>query len=210
MGVNYSLVAPVYHLLEYLVFRKALERARLACCPQLVAYLEQYELPRVLIVGGGDGRFLQSLLGFMPNLKVDYVELSDAMIDEARARVPNRNNVNWVCGSIEDWNGSGYHAVVAQFFLDHYEGGELESMVTDLLSRLSADGGYCVVSDFDPLARWWGSTMVRVMQCFFVLLARERFVEVRRNDASFLMSGCVLQLQKTWYKGWIYSLIWKL
>ena len=85
--MSFDRIASSYRFLEWIVFSNLLQRARTAFISQTV------DSRRALIVGEGDGRFLAELLRRNPDIQVDCVDASAAMIRCARARtavIPNK------------------------------------------------------------------------------------------------------------------------
>ena len=78
--MSFDRIASSYRFLEWIVFSNLLQRARTAFISQTV------DSRRALIVGEGDGRFLAELLRRNPDIQVDCVDASAAMIRCARAR----------------------------------------------------------------------------------------------------------------------------
>ena len=139
--MSFDRVARVYRLLELLTFGGALQRAR-------VAQLDFDGAPRVLVLGDGDGRFLQSLLERVPSAAVDVVEASANMIELARRRVPDEAAVVFYQARIEDFEPQGdYDYVVSHFFLDCFERSGIELIVEKIAGCLGRSGAW-LVSDF--------------------------------------------------------------
>ena len=82
-------LARPYRLLEYLVFQKSLEQCRFALLPALAG------CRRVVTIGEGDGRFVAELVRRYPEIEVDCLEGSQAMIARARARLPEQAAVTF-------------------------------------------------------------------------------------------------------------------
>ncbi|MFC4991054.1 class I SAM-dependent methyltransferase [Rubritalea tangerina] len=208
--LDYSAVARVYAWLERLIFGSLLMRARLWCLGLLETQLEAGEENRVLLVGEGDGRFLEKLLECDKYFRVDYLDLSEGMMREARARVGEDARVRWHCGDVSELVESrGYAAVVLHFVLDHYEGGELAGVVAKI-SELVGEGGSVFVADFDETAHWKVRWVVRWMQVFFGWTARVDKVFVARADAYFLRNGLTLYEESSFWRGGVYMQQWKM
>ena len=145
--MSFDRVAKVYRLLEHVVFRDALQKAR-------VAHLDSLSLSndaRVLILGDGDGRFLAALLQHLPDARVDVVEASESMIGLAQCRVPeaSRSRVNFKRMDVFEFfpTTERYDLVVSHFFLDCFEASEVERLVERVNDCLRA-GGEWLISDF--------------------------------------------------------------
>ena len=57
----------------------------------------------MLIIGEGDGRFLSELVNRFPGIKVDCIEGSSRMIAQARRRLPDEVDVNFLHVNALDW-----------------------------------------------------------------------------------------------------------
>lgn len=135
---NFDGVARWYRWLEYAAFGRALERCRFALLPELA------EVRRVLILGEGDGRFLQRLLAMNPRARVDVVEASVGMLRLARGRLPADARVRFIQADARRWRfpRGEYDAVVTCFFLDCFT----PETLAELMPRIAASA--------KPEARW--------------------------------------------------------
>ncbi|MFC5051470.1 class I SAM-dependent methyltransferase [Rubritalea spongiae] len=204
-GIDYSRVAKLYCAIERIVFARKLENVRLWCLNNL----HLVEDSKVLIVGGGDGRFLRELIGRYGRIRVDYVEPSASMVAVAQSRVEADSRVSWHQSRIEDWGGGEYDLVVAHFVLDTFEP-SVRPRVADLLIQKVKPGASVVVSDFCYEGGKRERVMMWLMQCFFCVIAGQPMWEVSRDDTAFTKKGAEISCEQSWSKGWIYSQIWKI
>lgn len=208
--MNYSLVAPVYRWVERMVFGECLQRARVVMLKE--AAWDMAEGPRVLVVGGGDGRVLPELLARLPDGGcVDFLEPSEGMMVEARRLVLAGGRVRWLVCSLEEWleNAPIYDAVCMQFFLDGYPqevGVEVVGVVCD---QCLSDGGLVCVADFDPDVAWWARVWVWVMQGFFLCVAGVKPVRFAKVDKLMPETGMKKLAEDLQLGGFIYASIWK-
>src|SRR5258708_18551693 len=78
--MSFDRLAPHYRWMEWLLAGRKLQRCR-------TAYLRRIDCPReVLLLGEGNGRFLEALLLAHPRARVTCVDASAAMLDRARHR----------------------------------------------------------------------------------------------------------------------------
>ncbi|WP_169334326.1 class I SAM-dependent methyltransferase [Rubritalea marina] len=147
--IDYSRVARVYAYLERLVYGQILEDARFYHLEHGVGCLKGGST-KVLLVGGGDGRFLERLLTMLPaSAVVDYVDCSSEMLVVARERVGEDARVRWHHERFENFSVNRYQLVLAHFFLDHYDGEEREAILEKITERADC-GALMMLSDFDP------------------------------------------------------------
>jgi ubiquinone/menaquinone biosynthesis C-methylase UbiE len=149
---SFDRVAGIYQALEYLAFGRALERARLR-------YVERLRDRRhVLIVGEGDGRFLERLLAVAPQARVRCVDSSAAMLARAAGRLDPaaRARVEFECADVRvvDIPPRTYDAVVTMFVLDCLSAAEVTGVVRRLAGGLQREGVW-LFADFAIPARGW-------------------------------------------------------
>lgn len=159
MRRSFDHLAAPYQILERLCFLNALQAARVAWLPRLEG------LDRVLVLGEGDGRFLEALLTRGGVNHVDCIEGSPGMVKKAELRLSNltgsgHGSVTFRIGDARrvELEHEGYDAVVTCFFLDCFQGTELKRMVARIAASLRPEG-YWIVADFAPprdfRSRFW-------------------------------------------------------
>src|SRR5690349_6262308 len=97
MATGFDRVAAVYRLLERLAFGRALERARFAHLSALRSCRS------ILIVGDGDGRCLEAVLGLAREALVTSIDSSGAMLAMAKRRAEaagHADRVTFECADI--------------------------------------------------------------------------------------------------------------
>ena len=142
---NFDRVARSYRFLEYLTMGRSLERTRLHFLPQLLT------ARNALVLGDGDGRFLEELLEANPGLRTTPVDSSTAMLDLLRQRCAHWSNRLRICQidalCFQASEGEAYDLVVTHFFLDCLSQPQLDQLVEHIASQL-APRAIWVVSDF--------------------------------------------------------------
>lgn len=173
--MNFNYVAPFYRWLEGIVFGHALQRAR-------TAFVRQIDPPRrVLIVGEGDGRFLEEFVRFYPRAEIDCVEASERMIALARRRVP-ASTVRFVPAILAQvrLEAGRYDLLVSHFFLDCFGEKTLGEVVSKLSRSASAEAQW-LIADFCLPPSGWKRTraqaLIAIMYRFFRSVAG---IEARR------------------------------
>lgn len=150
---HFDRLARVYRWMEWLSFGPALARTRTFFLSDLGEYR------RALVLGDGDGRFTARLLAHDPEISVEAVDGSPAMLSELRRRAgPHRGRVDTHLADLRAWTppGSDYDLVVTHFFLDCLSTDE----AADLARRVHAcmaPHGVWLVSEFNEPAGWFGS-----------------------------------------------------
>jgi ubiquinone/menaquinone biosynthesis C-methylase UbiE len=154
-----------------------------------VYFLEQLKkCKRLLILGGGSGWILNDICGHFPNLEIDYVDLSPAMIKRARKGLKYKSNVNFIQGT-ED-NLRDYDGVITNFFLDMFDDKGV-NMVIEKIKRSLRHDAIWLVTDFvnerkrHRVKLWW-------MYRFFGMVAT--IEAVRLPDWRWLISEVGFEL----------------
>lgn len=132
-GRSFDRLARVYRALEFLAFGRDLERARFCLLPHLKP------CRTILVLGEGDGRCLEQLLALNPSASIDCLDLSAAMLDRARRRLGARaSRVNFIHADVlaTELPARHYDAVVTCFFLDCFDDGQAQTLVTHIAASL--------------------------------------------------------------------------
>jgi ubiquinone/menaquinone biosynthesis C-methylase UbiE len=205
--VNFDRVAPYYRRLETLVFGDRLQAARCVFVRQLPPFR------RALIVGEGDGRFLEQLRDAQPELLVECIDASEEMLELARARVGDRYT-QFIQADIREaaFPAARYDLVVTHFLLDCFEERQLREVV-EKLSAAAMSNAIWLVADFQKpvrgLRRAFGRLLIATMYLFFRSVAG---LEARRlvDYAPFLAAhGFILEKESGAPNGMIRSQLWR-
>jgi len=163
--MSFDRVAWIYRGLERVVFGNALQESR-------IAHLDVTGDPSVLILGDGDGRFLEALLKKAPGAKVEVVEASATMIQLARRRVMEGAEVVFHHLEVAEFIPcKQYDLVASHFFLDCFEPREIEQIAA-MVTTCLGDGACWLISDFQlprtgVLRRTRARLLLWVMYRFF-------------------------------------------
>ena len=82
--MNADRIARLYRWIEYATFGNTLQQRRTAFLRDVA------DARRVLVLGDGDGRFLEKLVRQNPRAHIDYVELSGRMLELARGQIEQK------------------------------------------------------------------------------------------------------------------------
>ena len=167
---NFDRIARVYDWLAEAVFGDTLHTAQTADLEQLPADSE------IAIFGGGSGRILEDIFATGKRFKVIYfVDSSDAMVALARTRLesisgqPAREVVQYYAQTAEQWctnRRDSLDVIITPFFLDCFEGNELNGMISQLASLLRS-GGQWWNTDFVPSPKFRHRLLMASMFQFF-------------------------------------------
>jgi ubiquinone/menaquinone biosynthesis C-methylase UbiE len=181
---SFDRLARIYRGLEWLAFGSELEATRFGQLECLAG------CRRVLILGEGDGRFLARLTRRFPEMEVECVDISRAMLERAARRLDETARAR-VTFRHEDARtaelGEGrFDAVVTLFFLDCFTDAEAGAVVARIGRALRPEARW-LWADFALPARGWRRARARawlgVLFFFFrwqTGMSARRLPQVRR------------------------------
>ncbi len=144
-SANFDRVARPYRVLEYLTMGRVLERTRFHFLDRLV------DGRQALVLGDGDGRFLERLLRANPSVRATAVDSSGEMLRLLRARCEaHEDRLQTVHTNVVNFVGEGdevYDLVATHFLLDCLSHDEVTGLVERLRPQLRT-GALWVVSEF--------------------------------------------------------------
>jgi ubiquinone/menaquinone biosynthesis C-methylase UbiE len=208
MPASFDRIARPYRWLEYLSFGPMLERCRFCRIPQLGG------ARRALVLGDGDGRFLQRLLARNPQVHVDAVDQSTVMLRLLQSRVAavgagERVRVHQSDALAFAPDGS-YDLVVTHFFLDCFTTEEVQALTENIGPHL-APGALWVVSEFAiprGLAALPARSIVAALYGAFRLITGLRVDILPDYSSALVRAGFVLEERKTFLAGLLVSDRW--
>ena len=151
------------------MFGGALQKARTARMDRYLA------ADSILLLGDGDGRFLEALLEAGCGAEIVSLDASEKMIEVAQRAMAGRGaRVRFVRARVEGFelpDGFVPDLVSAHFFFDCFTDRELGEIVPKIVRWMPATGGL-VVTDFripqrGCLRRLWGKLLIWTMLIFF-------------------------------------------
>jgi SAM-dependent methyltransferase len=146
---DFDRVSRFYPLLERLVFGDALERSRASFISQVAT------ARRVLLVGEGNGRFLDLALGIAPSTaELVVLDTSRRMLEAARRRCkgrPGGSRIRFVCGDARTWSpgGPAFDLFITHFVLDLFTPVNQDRLVVNLDAHAATEA-YWIDVDFVP------------------------------------------------------------
>jgi ubiquinone/menaquinone biosynthesis C-methylase UbiE len=155
--VNFDRIAPHYRWLERLVFGDRLQAARTAFVRQISP------AQRALVVGEGNGRFLEVLLREHQSVRVDCLDASTRMLGLAR-RHAGEERVRYLHADIRQAQllVASYDLIVTHFFLDCLTETELRHVIARL-SRAAKDRATWLIADFCLPSHGWSRMRARLL-----------------------------------------------
>ena len=190
--MNCDPIAYWYRWLEYAAFGGALRRRR-------EAFLFELGNPKkVLVLGDGDGRFLQVFTALYPQAEVDAIDLSPRMIELAQARAPR---VAFHLADAREFPfAEHYDLAVGHFFFDCFTQADLQTLLPRIHTKT------WVISEFRNTT--WSWPLVRALYFFFRLTTGLRVTTLPDHRPILSTLGYQLEKQQPSQAGLLVSELW--
>jgi SAM-dependent methyltransferase len=168
-----------------------------------------------LVLGDGDGRFTERLLRENPQVSVDAVDLSPAMLDALVRRAGDQaSRVRTQVADVRAWTPSDerrYDLVVTHFFLDCLTTAEVAALAARVRPQLTANAIW-VVSEFaipeGRFGRWGARRIVGFLYRAFGLMTGLRVRELPDHAAALERTKFRLQGHKSRLRGLLVTEFW--
>jgi tRNA (cmo5U34)-methyltransferase len=198
---GFNAIAPFYDFLKRIVFGNELSNSE-------QAFFHMLPLSgNVLVLGGGSGDLLIPLLAERPALTVRYVEASSAMVERARAKLPEGHltNVTFIHGDEDSIpNDIQFDCVILPFILDVFGEVELGGVCRRIWLALMP-GGLCLVTDFVNSGKRWQSLLLWIMYKFFSWVAGIKARSLPDWKKALITSGLTPVKHKPFFHNFIES-----
>jgi ubiquinone/menaquinone biosynthesis C-methylase UbiE len=199
--VNADLIARWYRWLEYVGFGGALERRRFAFLKDVC------DARRALVLGEGDGRFLAELVKQNVHASMDYVDVSERMLELARERAGKERVQYHHANALEfPLPHAEYDLIVTHFFLDCLN----EQQAATLIERItvaSKPGAHWIISEFrEPGA--WAHAVVSALYFFFRITTGLRTRKLMDHRPLLQRNGFVMVREESERFGLLVSELW--
>lgn len=150
---GYDALAPIYQALETCLFGRTLQRARVALLDRLP------ESKTALVLGDGNGRFLEQLCLAQTHCLVTSVDQSEGMLQAQRkrvARVHAEDRVLFLCRDARTFQPQteSFELITCPFFLDCFTQQELVDCLPKWISGLRPGGHFYFVDFIKPESGW--------------------------------------------------------
>jgi ubiquinone/menaquinone biosynthesis C-methylase UbiE len=169
--MNFDLIAKHYNWMEKIIFRSDLEKVR----SMNLALIKNAKA--ILLLGDGDGRFLEQVSLMGTDAFIVSVDSSAKMIDLSKRKLEKSAlNVEFNCTKIEDFQpieSFKPDLIIAHFFLDCFTHDEVK-LIIDRVSEWAAVNAKFVISDFSitkktSFNRIYQKMLTSIMISFFRL-----------------------------------------
>jgi ubiquinone/menaquinone biosynthesis C-methylase UbiE len=199
--VNADPIARWYRWLEYIGFGGALQRRREA----FLNYVG--DARRVIVLGEGDGRSLAKLAQQNRDASIDYVDLSEQMLQLARNRAGTErityHQADALTIALPDHE---YDLIVTHFFLDCLDEMDAERLVRKLIAAARPNARW-IVSEFRDRSAW-SRAVITVLYGFFRLTTGLRTRRLVDHNRIFLRFGLSLLRDEVSAGGLLVSEVW--
>jgi ubiquinone/menaquinone biosynthesis C-methylase UbiE len=206
MTANFNRIARAYRWLEYASFGHALERCRFYFLPQL------REAERALMLGDGDGRFLQRLLMLNSGVTTDAVDASPAMLTLLTARC-GTERVDIYCADALAFAPphTAYDCIATHFFLDCLTSAECAAVAARMAGYL-APGGRWIVSEFRVprgILHVPAALLIRAMYACFRVLTGLEPQHLPAYEAALRTAGMEIAEERLFLHGLLVAQVWR-
>ena len=200
IATGFDRLAPVYQCLSEIVFGKSLAQAQ----QHNLNFIKSGD--RVLILGGGSGVFLKSLLDQPAQITVDYIDLSGRMIQMACDKTKNPKNVNFIIGTEHNIPQQSYTIVITHFYLDLFSNNTLPDVIREIKTHITQETQW-LVTDFVS-EKWWHKIMIWIMYRFFRILTGIEARTLPHWEYSLAHANLLPDKSKKFFGGFIKSVRW--
>ncbi len=203
-------LAPWYHFLETISFGNQLQKCRITQLAELNSE------KNVLILGDGNGRFLESLLKSNSDTEIVSLDISRNMIELANARItslPNSSKVIFIHSDVFDWDfpKCKYDLVVTNFFLDCFTYSELTNLIKKVSLSLKPEG-MLIYGDFNVPKSFFKKTLTSLllfgMYRFFRMFTRISANSLHDPSSLLIENKFILKNEKYYLGSFLKSQLW--
>ncbi|HTV10148.1 MAG TPA: methyltransferase domain-containing protein [Candidatus Aquilonibacter sp.] len=213
---NFDRVAAIYRWAEYISLGPLLQRTRTALLPNLEA---QHRNPlHALVLGDGDGRFLEQLLLRYPDSSALAVDTSAAMLNRLRNRcartIPDAATrlTTIQRSALEIDLPPSTSLITTHFLLDCFTQPGVDALIGRLATQL-APGALWLVSDFalprNPLLRPVARLYIATLYTAFRVLTGLRVRRLPDPRRAFHCAGLRRVARQTFLCGLLYTELWR-
>jgi len=210
--MSFDLLAPHYRWMEAVLAGDKLQRCR-------VHWLDSVrDSRRALLVGEGNGRFLEACAKRMPQTHFTIVDASAEMLKQAEQRWRgcggDPNHTNFLKATLPGLNlpEQAFDLVVTNCFLDCFNAEQLPQVIDEIAAH-AGESATWLVTDFAVPQRGWprwrAKAALRAAYTFFRLTTRISAREICAPDPFLDGAGFELKGRVEADAGLIYSSVWK-
>ena len=198
---GFDRVAFCYDFLARLVFGNAIVSAQ-------EYYLREIkDGDHVLILGGGTGWILDSILRESNPGEIWYIDSSPKMIDRSKARTKNPERIHFITGTTDQIPGHiSFDVIITNFFLDMFNDDRLPGIISEIVKCASPDGVW-LCSDFINTGKSSHKILLKMMFLFFRLTADLENNQLPDWESTLIRGGVYKAKEKHFFNGFIRSIV---
>lgn len=157
---RFNWIAPFYDQLAWFVFGNAIYKAQTShlSCVQ--------KHSRVLVLGGGTGKWLRELVRLNESCTIFYVEASSKMLDKAKENLNDSDRIKFIHGTEDNLRNEQFDIIITHFFLDMYTNLQLTQLTKKIKSLMNGKDARWLVADFEN-SKFWHVPFLTIMYYFF-------------------------------------------
>lgn len=160
--MDFDRVAPYYRRLERLTMGRVQEEARVHWLPEVGGARQG------LLVGEGDGHFLEAALRACPEARFTVVEPSARMLELARRTAGAATRIEFVQAALPDWRPAAgrFDLIVTNFFFDCFNGEEVQRLIPAIARGAAAECTW-LVAEYAAALSWRQRVLLAGAYAFF-------------------------------------------
>ncbi len=197
---GYDFLAPYYDALTFLVFGDSLYRAQ-------IHFLKEIQPnSKILVVGGGTGRWFREAWVREANPEITYIDISEKMLHKARVNGEGINIKFIQSTPALLKGGEDFDVIVAFCFFDLFDDLALQEVVSQLARSMKLDGRWLIVDFVD--GKWWQGLVVSMMYFFFRIVTSLKIKRLPKWRHVMKAAGFREEKSKSFYGQLITSGLW--
>ncbi len=199
---GFDRIATVYDGLARLVFGNSIQHAQQYFLNDIASQ------SKVLILGGGTGKFLDTLVTLKPACDVWYIEASQKMLELSKIKNNHANHVHFIHGTEDSIpQGVTFDVVILNFYLDLFTDASLDVVLKKIQKALKSDALW-FVTDFVEGNKWWKNILLRIMYTFFQMTCNIETARLPNWNQHLIIIGLNKLKSKSFYKGFIEATVY--
>lgn len=199
LASGFDRLAPGYDVLASVIIGKGIQHSQLHFLNRLTS------CNKLLILGGGTGWILPSILKVNPTLRIDYIDVSPKMIAFSKGRVAQNSQIRFIISTEEGIPDFDYDCVITNFYLDLFNDEKLRRILARI--KMSLQPGACwIVTDFVNEKAWHTWTL-RLMYGFFQFTTGLKTQKLPSWEPALQSAGGTQLVTEKFSRGFIKSIV---
>lgn len=156
---RFNWIAPYYDQLAAFIFGKSILEAQL-CYLELIP-----PNAKILVLGGGTGKWISELIQFNNTCKIWFVDASSKMVELAKDNLKDTEQVAFIHGAEDKIPKLQFDVIITHFFLDMFTNQQLYNLIGKLVNDTNSPSMW-IAADFEK-SKYWHALLLRFMFLFF-------------------------------------------